>query len=87
MKINEITSRSTSGSSVGSNSASLQVHKVDNKQTVLIDPKSKIKTVVPKDPNKPGAIRKNKKGEFELNTKKQSGLDSELKPGDKVKKI
>lgn len=87
MRINEITSRSTapSGTTGSAGSKSLEVQKVNKKQTVLVDPKTKVKTIVPKDPNKPGAIKKNSKGEFELNTNKNSGLDSEIKPGDKVK--
>ena len=36
----------------------LQIDQDDDKETVLIDPKTKIKTTVPKDPSKPGAIAK-----------------------------
>lgn len=86
MKINEITSRSTQGTSgsVGSSSNSLEVEKVNDNETVLVDPKTKVKTVVPKDPKKPGIIQKDKRGQLVLNKKTSGPVDSDVKPGDKV---
>ena len=56
----------------------------DPKQTVLIDPKTKVKTVVPKDPNKPGMIAKDAKGQLTLNTQTTGTVDKSIKPGEKV---
>ena len=56
----------------------------DPKQTVLIDPKTKVKTVVPKDPNKPGMIAKDDKGQLTLNTQTTGTVDKSIKPGEKV---
>jgi hypothetical protein len=61
----------------------LRVAAADNNQTVLIDPETEIKTVVPKDPNKPGKIVRGDNG-FELSTDQPGEVDKEIKPGDKV---
>ena len=74
MKINEIISEQQF----------LQIEKDDEEETVLVDPNTKIKTVVPKDPNKPGAISKNERGELTLDTKAKGTVDRGMKPGDKV---
>lgn len=76
MKMHEILSEM--GSQV------LQIEKDDDKETVLIDPKSKVKTVVPKDPSKPGAIAKDERGNLTLDTKIKGTVDRGIKPGDKV---
>jgi len=44
----------------------LQIEKDDDRETVLVDPKSKVKTIVPKDPTKPGAISKDDRGNLTL---------------------
>lgn len=55
-----------------------------DKETVLIDPKTKIKTVVPKDPKKPGAISKDNTGKLTLDTKTAGTVSRGMRPGDKV---
>jgi len=62
----------------------LQIEKDDEKETVLVDPISKIKTTVPKDPSKPGAIAKDERGELTLDPKTKGTVDRGIKPGDKV---
>lgn len=62
----------------------LQIMKDDEKETVLVDPKTKIQTVVPKDPMKPGAITKDERGNLTLDTKVKGTVDRGIKPGDKV---
>tara|TARA_B110000503_G_scaffold128364_1_gene199268 strand:- start:991 stop:1233 length:243 start_codon:yes stop_codon:yes gene_type:complete len=64
--------------------AVLQIEKDDEKQTVLIDPKTKIRTTVPKDPMKPGAITKDERGTLTLDTKTKGTVDRGIKPGDNV---
>lgn len=63
----------------------LQVLDTNDKETVLVDPKSSVKTVIPKDPKKPGMISPNEKGEFELKQKQPGAVAKELKKGDTVK--
>jgi hypothetical protein len=75
MKMNEILSEMD---------AVLQIEKDDEKQTVLVDPKTKIKTTVPKDPSKPGAITKDERGNLTLDTKTKGTVDRGIKPGDNV---
>jgi hypothetical protein len=75
MKINEI---------ITEMSPMLQIEKDDDKETVLVDPKSKVRTVVPKDPNKPGMIKTNDKGQLELDTKTSGKIERGIKPGDAV---
>ena len=75
MKMNEILSEMD---------AVLQIEKDDEKQTVLVDPKTKIKTTVPKDPSKPGAITKDDRGNLTLDTKTKGTVDRGIKPGDNV---
>tara|TARA_B110000503_G_scaffold43763_1_gene71612 strand:- start:42 stop:281 length:240 start_codon:yes stop_codon:yes gene_type:complete len=62
----------------------LQIDQDDEKQTTLVDPKTKIKTIVPKDPMKPGAIAKDERGNLTLDTKTKGTVDRGIKPGDKV---
>ncbi len=62
----------------------LQIAQDDEKETVLIDPKTKIKTIVPKDPMKPGAIAKDERGNLTLDTKTKGTVDRGIKPGDNV---
>lgn len=62
----------------------LQIEKDDDKQTVLVDPKTKVKTIVPKDPNKPGMIQKDDRGQLTLDTQTKGTVDRGIKPGDKV---
>ena len=65
----------------------LQVLDDNDDETTLQDPKTKIKTVVPKDPAKPGAIAKDERGQLTLNTKTQGSVDRGIKPGDLVKVV
>jgi len=62
----------------------LQIMADDDKQTTLVDPKTKIQTVVPKDPSKPGAITKDERGNLTLDTQVKGSVDRGIKPGDKV---
>jgi hypothetical protein len=62
----------------------LQIQADDEKETVLIDPKTKIKTTVPKDPMKPGAITKDERGNLTLDPKTKGTVDRGIKPGDNV---
>ena len=75
MKMNEILSEMD---------AVLQIEKDDDNETVLVDPKTKIKTTVPKDPSKPGAIAKDERGNLTLDTKTKGTVDRGIKPGDNV---
>ena len=75
MKMNEILSEQD---------AVLQIQQDDDKETVLIDPKTKIKTTVPKDPSKPGAIAKDERGKLTLDTKTKGTVYRGIKPGDNV---
>ena len=75
MKMNEILSEMN---------AVLQIEKDDEQQTTLVDPKTKIKTIVPKDPMKPGAISKDERGKLTLDTKTKGTVDRGIKPGDNV---
>jgi len=63
----------------------LQIEKDDDNETILVDPKTKIKTVVPKDPSKPGAIQADERGELTLDPKVKGSVDRGIKPGDTVK--
>ena len=62
----------------------LQIQKDDDKETVLIDPNTKILTTVPKDPSKPGAIAKDERGNLTLDPKTKGTVDRGIKPGDSV---
>ena len=63
----------------------LKVVGTDAKSTTLEDPITKVKTVVPKDPNKPGMISKDPAtNKFTLNTKTTGRVDNEIKPGQNV---
>jgi len=62
----------------------LQVLDDNDDETVLQDPSTKIKTVVPKDPKKPGMISKDPAGKLTLNTKTTGTVDRGIKPGDIV---
>lgn len=62
----------------------LNVVKDDPKQTTLVDPKTKVQTVIPKDPNKPGMIAKDAQGKLTLNTNTTGTVDNSIKPGQKV---
>lgn len=56
----------------------------NDNETTLVDPKTKVKTVIPKDPKKPGMIAKDNKGQLTLNTKTNGTVDKGIKPGDKI---
>lgn len=56
----------------------------DNKSTTLENPKTKVKTIVPKDPNKPGMIRKDSENQMVLDKETTGNVDNSLKPGQKV---
>jgi hypothetical protein len=57
-----------------------------DKEVTLIDPKTKVKTVVPKDPNKPGIIKMNTStNKLEYDPKNAGAVDDDpVKPGAKV---
>jgi hypothetical protein len=64
----------------------LQVKRDTADAVTLEDPETGIETVVPKDPNKPGKIQQNDRGEFVLSTKENGDVDNNtLRPGEKVK--
>lgn len=75
MRINEI---------ISEQAGFLQIEKDDDKETVLVDPKTKVKTVVPKDPKKPGMITPDERGQLTLDTKTKGTVNRGIKPGDKV---
>jgi len=62
----------------------LQIEKDDDNETTLVDPNTKVKTIVPKDPKKPGMISKNDAGKLTLDTKTTGTVDRGIKPGDTV---
>ena len=64
----------------------LQVLDANDKEVTLQDPKTKVKTVVPKDPNKPGMIQRDDAGNLVMSNKpgQPQEVDKEIKPGDKV---
>ena len=67
----------------------LTVVNADDKQVTLIDPKTKITTIVPKDPAKPGIIQTDPddasgKG-FKLDMKTTGAVAPKIAPGAKVK--
>ena len=67
----------------------LNVVNADDRQVTLIDPKTKVQTIVPKDPNKPGMIQPDPddptgKG-FKLDPKSKGQVADKLMPGAKVK--
>lgn len=64
--------------------AMLDVLDDNDQETTLVDPKTKVKTVVPKDPKKPGMIQKDPQGKLTLSTKTNGTVDKGVKPGDKV---
>lgn len=64
--------------------AELTVADDNDQQTTLIDPKTKITTIVPKDPKKPGMIAKNDQGKLTLNTQTNGSVEQGIKAGDKV---
>lgn len=62
----------------------LQIEKDDDKETTLVDPNTKVKTIVPKDPKKPGMISKDDAGKLTLDTKTTGAVDRGIRPGDRV---
>jgi hypothetical protein len=62
----------------------LQVVKDNPKETELVDPKTKIKTIVPKDPKQPGAIAKDAQGKLTMNKQEKGPVNRGIRPGDKV---
>ena len=54
------------------------------KPAVTSEEKTKIKTMVTKDPSKPGAIAKDERGNLTLDTKTKGTVDRGIKPGDNV---
>jgi len=63
----------------------LQVVADDPKQTTLVDPKTKIQTLIPKDPTKPGMITKDPtSNKFVVNTQQSGEVDQTIKPGEQV---
>lgn len=63
----------------------------NNKETTLQDPKTKIKTIVQKDPNKEGYIKKDPTDpsgkKFVLDPKKEGPVNQNLKPGQTVSQL
>ena len=64
----------------------LQVLDANDKEVTLQDPKTKVKTIVPKDPNKPGMIQRDPSGTLIMSNKpgQPQEVDKEIKPGDTV---
>jgi len=64
----------------------LDVLDASDQEVVLQDPTTKVKTVVPRDPKKPGMIQRDQAGKFKLSTKpgEPQEVDTEIKRGDKV---
>ncbi len=64
----------------------LSVLDANDKEVTLQDPKTKIKTVVPKDPNKPGMIKRDPSGKLIMSNKpgQPQEVDNEIKAGDTV---
>jgi len=63
----------------------LKVIANDDKNTTLMDPKTKIQTVIPKDPNKPGMITRDPKtNKLQATTQQPGTVEQEIKPGEDV---
>ena len=63
----------------------LKVIANDDKNTTLMDPKTKIQTVIPKDPNKPGMITRDPKtNKLQATTQQPGNVEQEIKPGEDV---
>ena len=62
----------------------LNVVRDDPRKTTLVDPKTKVQTIIPKDPKKPGMIAKDKQGKLTLDTKTTGPVDNSIRPGQKV---
>jgi hypothetical protein len=65
----------------------MKVMNVDDKQVVLGDPKNpNITTVIQKDPNKPGMIKRDPTGKLKMNTQpgQPQEVDDAIKPGEDV---
>ena len=63
----------------------MQVVANDMKSTTLVDPKTKIQTVIPKDPNKPGMITRDPQTQkLQATTQAAGEVDQEIKPGETV---
>jgi len=75
MKIHEV---------INKNQQELQVVKDTPRETELVDPKTKVKTIVPKDPKMPGAIAKDAQGKLTMNKQDKGSVSRGIKPGDKV---
>jgi len=84
MKINEIINKNQLPQN---QQQELQVVKDTPRETELVDPKTKVKTIVPKDPNKPGAIAKGAQGKLTMNKQDKGPVSRGIKPGDKVNVI
>jgi len=78
MKINEVVTEQMAPGQM------LDVMDDNDTETTLVDPKTKVKTVIPKDPKKPGMIQKDDKGQLVLKSKPNGPVDKGIKPGDKV---
>ena len=67
----------------------LTVVNADDTNVTLIDPKTKIQTIVPKDPKKPGMIQPDPDDpsgkSFKLDSKSNGAVAPTLGPGAKVK--
>ena len=64
----------------------LDVEDANDQEVTLVDPKTKVKTIEPRDPNKPGMIQRDGSGQLKLSTdpNKPQEVDKEIKRGDKV---
>ena len=82
MKINEI-------ADIQITEQELTVVNADDRNVTLIDPKTKIQTIVPKDPKKPGMIQPDPDDpsgkSFKLDNKQSGAVAPTLGPGAKVK--
>jgi hypothetical protein len=63
----------------------LDVVGATDQEVTLIDPKTKVKTVVPRDPKKPGAIKANPQtNKLEYDPDNTGEVEDPVKPGAKV---
>ena len=74
MKINEIT-----------DTGDMKVQRDTGREIHLKNQKTGVKTIVPKDPKKPGMITQDENGEYVIDTETTGEVDNRLKPGSTVK--
>ena len=63
----------------------LNVERDTGTEIHLKDPKTGVKTVVPKSPTKPGTLAVDDQGNVEIDLNNTGSIDNKLRPGSKVK--